>query len=328
MGYLNKFKNILLAKIIDCISHFYLKKPDREEFLKIRVDSLKALRELTLNELLFLRNSLKSKYITSLNIEPTNICNLSCTICPVNNKMSRPKGNMDLRLFKKIISECRDLEAIQFSQWGEPLLNTHICEMIQIVKVQSIKTLLTTNGTLLNHAISLALLEAGLSRITFSIDGTKNTYANIRGYSYSDIKRKIAVFKKIRDRYSYPTKIDVSMTICQQTENEIREFKNEFRLIADRIQFIPVFTLGQRKKKCREPWRGSFTIYWDGKITVCCADYNGELVVGDATTTKLKDILNSSLLQQLRLAHILKNFPEICKTCSEYLCRGISPRFS
>ena len=37
-------------------------------------------------------------------IEPGNFCNLNCTTC-VNNKLTRPKGSMNILLYKKIIDE-------------------------------------------------------------------------------------------------------------------------------------------------------------------------------------------------------------------------------
>lgn len=328
MYHLNKLKQIFLSKIVSFISRFYLRKPDRTEFLQIRVDSVKVLNKLALNELLFFCNSKRSKYLTSLNIEVTNICNLNCFICPVNKKMTRPKGMMNLQLFDRIISECGPVESIQFSQWGEPLLNPYTCDMIHLARKKRIKTLLTTNGTLLNERICFALLDAGLNRITFSVDGLGDTYSKIRGYDYSNLKRKIMDFRKIRDKYNYPTKMDVSMVVCEETVKEIERFKKEFEGVMDRIQFIPIFTIGERKVKCRELWRGSLTIYWDGLITVCCVDYNGELVVGDTKTTKISDILNAPTLQKLRHAHVLRKFPKICQTCSEYAYKGISPRFS
>ena len=39
-------------------------------------------------------------------IEPTDVCNLKCPLCPSGNgKLKRAKGFMDFSLFKKIIDE-------------------------------------------------------------------------------------------------------------------------------------------------------------------------------------------------------------------------------
>lgn len=323
----DKLKRFFLSKTIDCIARFYLKKPDRAEFLKMKIGSLRVMKELALNEVSFLCNSDNSKYVTSLNIEVTNICNLNCSICPVNKKMNRPRGMMALELFNKVIDESGAVDSVQFSQWGEPLMHPSICELIKITKNKGIRVFLITNGTLIDEKMCFSLLDTGLDRIIFSVDGTNDTYSNIRGYGYADLKKKITIFKNIRDRHNYSTRIDASMVVCDDTVGEIGKFRDEFGKLLDRIQFIPLFITGKRKKKCREPWRGCLTVYWDGSVTVCCADYNCELLIGNAKVARIIDILNSPQARQLRRLHTLGRYPGLCGHCSEYACEGVSQRF-
>ena len=42
-------------------------------------------------------------------LETTNVCNAHCIMCP-HDKMQRPRGHMDERLFRKIIDQCRGFE--------------------------------------------------------------------------------------------------------------------------------------------------------------------------------------------------------------------------
>lgn len=325
---LNKRKQSLVSRMLGYAAGFYLRKPDRAEFLKVKIGNLGTMKKLALNELFFLLNSDKSKYVTSLNIEVTNMCNLSCSICPVNRGMKRAKGMMTLELFNKIINESKRVDSVQFSQWGEPLMHPHICEMIKLAKNRDSEVFLITNGTLIDERLSYSLLDSGLDRIIFSVDGINDTHSKIRGYAYSELKKKIMNFKNIRDRCSYSTKIDASMIVCDDTISEIGKFKEEFERLLDRVQFIPLFVDSERKRKCREPWRGCLTICWDGSVTVCCADYNCELLIGNVKEARITDILNSPAAQGLRRLHSLKRFPHLCRHCSEYLCDGISPRFS
>lgn len=321
-------KKIILSKIVNFISCFYLRKPDRTEFMQTRIDNFKVLKELAVNELLFLCNSQESRYVTSINIEPTNSCNLKCVICPVSKKMQRRQGMMDMNLFNKIMRTCGRLDSVQFSQWGEPLLHPDICQMIKIVKAGKTKAFLTTNGTLIDQKLGFSLLDSGIDRITFSVDGVKEVYTAARGFSYEHIKENIINLKKNRDKYNYPTKIEVAMVVKEETKGYIPAFKNEFNSLVDRIQFTPMFIAGQRKTKCRELWRGSLTVYWDGLVTPCCADFDGNLTAGDANSDRISAIFNSFYMRKLRNAHIKRDFPEICSTCSEYSCKGVSRRFS
>lgn len=50
------------------------------------------------------------------------------------------------------------------------------------------------------------------------------------------------------------------------------------------------FTLPRpTKSACRDLWR-LLVVLWDGRVTLCCADYNGELDVGRADEKNLQNI--------------------------------------
>jgi MoaA/NifB/PqqE/SkfB family radical SAM enzyme len=328
MGKLIKTERFFLKLLIYFIGKFYLRKPDKIEFLQEKIRSFSLIRILAWNELFFLCNNEKAAYVSGLNIEITNNCNLNCSICPASVFMKRPRGMMSLGLFNKLISECDYVESIQFSQWGEPLLHPDIMTMIKIAKNAKKGVTLVTNGTLLDEKAALSLLETGIDRVIFSVDGTGDIYSSIRGHSFRDIRSKISNFKKLRDQYDYNTRIDISMVICDSTVNGIDAFSLEFMDIADRMQFIPAFTDGRRNKKCREPWRGHLTVCWDGAVTACCVDFNNDLLIGDINNGKITDILNSSKAVRLRHQHITHKFPEICRRCCEYSHKEVSPRFN
>ena len=45
---------------------------------------------------------------TILQVEPTNRCNLRCRICPVGEGLGRPIGDMDPKLFFRLVNELKD----------------------------------------------------------------------------------------------------------------------------------------------------------------------------------------------------------------------------
>ena len=66
-------------------------------------------------------------------IEPTNICNLQCPLCPSGNgTLKRAKGYMDLDVFKKIINDI-EKTAFMVVLWnqGEPYLNKDFSKMVK-----------------------------------------------------------------------------------------------------------------------------------------------------------------------------------------------------
>ena len=55
----------------------------------------------------------------------------------------------------------------------------------------------------------------------------------------------------------------------------------------------------------------------DGKVSVCCRDYSGELVIGDTKKSSLSEIRKSKKLRLLQKAHKNGNLDNynLCKTC-------------
>ncbi len=53
---------------------------------------------------------------------------------------------------------------------------------------------------------------------------------------------------------------------------------------------------------CLFPWQ-HLVVQWDGRVVPCCRDYDGELVLGDATEQTLLEIWRGPALQRLREQH-------------------------
>ena len=58
-------------------------------------------------------------------------------------------------------------------------------------------------------------------------------------------------------------------------------------------------------------------VFWDGSVTVCCADINGELCVGDITKESFEEIWRNSRLDHIRKMLIEKDYSRIsiCDQC-------------
>ena len=89
-----------------------------------------------------------------LYIESTNICNLSCIMCPTGRKEQvRKKGYMDFELFKSIVDEMAPhVKATTLHIWGEALLHPQIVEMIASGAHLTLFT--TGRGSVVGSAIS------------------------------------------------------------------------------------------------------------------------------------------------------------------------------
>ncbi len=306
---------------------YYLGKPDVSELLQIKMPTISSVINAAVNELFFRLGLERGYKLTSVNLEVTNHCNIKCKMCPVSGKMQREKGFMSFNLFKKIIDENPQIEFILPFQWGEPFLHKDIFEMVKYASGKGIRVMLTSNGTLLDDEMCNRIIDSGLTRITFSVDGVGSTYTAIRGVEYSALKNNILLLKKIRDARKSSLKIDISMVIFEDTEQEVERFFSEWKPLVDRVQIIPVFTAMERKTPCRELWRGIAVVLWDGRVTICCADYDGRMSYGNANEEKLVDIWNGHRMRRIRKEHRQRRFSGICKNCGEYESRQVSKRF-
>jgi radical SAM protein with 4Fe4S-binding SPASM domain len=116
-------------------------------------------------------------------VDPSNLCNLSCPFCPTGQKrQTRSKGKLKLDDFKLILDKLGSyLIHIDLVNWGEPLLNEQIYEMIKYAKQFYPDIKIDSNLTHLGQEASRKLVLSGLDKIVVSIDGiTQETYGKYR----------------------------------------------------------------------------------------------------------------------------------------------------
>jgi radical SAM protein with 4Fe4S-binding SPASM domain len=124
-----------------------------------------------------------SGYPYWLTIDPSNFCTLKCPFCPTGQgRNSRTKAILSLDNFKQIIDELGPyLIHIDFCNWGEPLTNKQIFEMIKFAKQYNIDTKLDSNFNQLNEEDIENLVLSGLDKLIVSIDGASpQTYSKYR----------------------------------------------------------------------------------------------------------------------------------------------------
>jgi len=111
----------------------------------------------------------------------TRACNLKCMHCYAN-----AKDSLDDRIAhedaKKIIDDLSDfgVPVLLFSG-GEPLLRKDIIELIRYAVKKGIRTVLSTNGTLISEEIAERLKDAGISYVGISLDGLEEVNDRFRG---------------------------------------------------------------------------------------------------------------------------------------------------
>jgi len=276
-----------------------------------------------------IKNKIKNQKL-SLTIEPNNICNLHCIMCPYQ-RMTRKKETMPLSLYKEIVNQAKEegCESISLNQYNEPLTDKFLFERIRYANSKGMITSFYSNGTLLSDENINRLLKNPPDLIRFSFDGfNKNTYESIRcGANYERvIGGIIKLYEEKKKLNLKKPRIEVYFTILKENKSEIKEFlkfwKNKVDFatiyIGDSRQNTAFSLLEYKHKKfypCFNPKK--IIVFSNGKLALCCVDIDGFVNLGDLKKQKLKDILESKKFKDITNAHLNRDpYLSACKSCS------------
>ena len=242
-------------------------------------------------------------YPPILFIEPTDICNLKCPLCPSGNgTLKRAKGYMSLSVFKKVIDESKDKTSL-LVLWnqGEPFLNKDFLEMVRYASDHKLFSLVSTNANIMPDAEEL--VKSGLDSLIISIDGaTQETYNKYR--VNGDLETVISNVKKIvvakRKLKSITPFINWQFLVMKHNEHELEEIKKIaketgvdnviFKTVqiyqkSDIKEFLPINPKFRRykiegdnfelkfgvKNRCYRIWTKP-VVNWNGEMSICCFD--------------------------------------------------------
>ena len=278
-------------------------------------------------------------------IEIGNKCNLNCLSCNTQSS-KRPHEEINPDLFKKIVVQFKEMgfKKIKLHTTNEPIINKNIIELMQILNDLGIQADISTNGMFVKKFID-KYLEAGLDlkklNFRYSIDGgTPKTFEKIRrGASFKRLVEGLDYLVKTYEDRGLKCPLNVNYNLSEDTVGEIGIFIKKFKKYFGKDRFLKNYSfklLDSRnaggldlntlwKERLIYPtynspcWIPSSAMYvlYDGRVSACCHDYHGELIVGDAKKQTLMAIWKGEGLKEIRLAHLsqnLKHFPK-CAAC-------------
>lgn len=254
-----------------------------------------------------------------LDIETSNTCNLRCSMCQIPFGKMNP-GYMNMDLYMKILDEVKNnyLPSVKFNFRGEPLMHPDIVDFVRLAKEAGIlEVQFNSNGSLLTDEISKGLIEAGLSRIKFSVDGvTPAVYNSIRkGTSYEITIPKILRFIEIRN--SLGKKLpSVQVQMVYMSTNS-REASDYIKFWEDKVNRIGFSRYRSGSNKTGESGRVSgmgkrvpcsqlyqrMVILWDGTVLMCCGDHHMRSPLGNVSTGSISGIWKGEKLSLYRKLH-------------------------
>jgi radical SAM protein with 4Fe4S-binding SPASM domain len=276
-----------------------------------------------------------SRMPLSLQIEPTNYCNLNCMCCPVD-RMQRKRGYMDFDLFNKIIDEASAIgvKRIHFFLHGEPMLHPRIIDMIRKIKTNGMGMSMHTNGMLFSREEIRDILNSGVNSgdyFIFSILGfSKEVHQKImRGVNHDRVIKNVLEFLALRKQQKVNGPIvDVIFYGMPENCSEEAQFVEYWRDIVDHVHIAKEIStsfakyktgpksIPVRKRTCKNLWE-RMTIYWNGDVSICCEDLDGDYVLGNLREKSIKEIWNGDKLLSIKKSHKENNFEKLalCSKC-------------
>lgn len=263
----------------------------------------------------------------SLCIDPSNICNFKCNFCAIQKKevfLPFKRQVMDFELYKKIIDDIsmfeEPLKVLRLNGNGEPLINQYFPDMVAYAKEKKVANFIETitNASLLNPEYNRRIICSGIDRIRISVEA-------VNGEGYSTVTGKEIDFdsfiNNIRDLHDISGECEIYCKIVDisvPTKKERDKFYEIFDPICDRMFIDTVIPLwsdfdeiseivsenatgihNQKVKEvriCPYPFY-SLMINPDGEVTLCCADWKREYIVGDLKRESLINIWNGNKLR-------------------------------
>jgi heme b synthase len=104
--------------------------------------------------------------------ELTRNCNLSCVHCRASATRGPYENELSTEECKKIIDDiAAHAQPVMIMTGGEPLLREDVFELARYGTDKGLRMVMATNGTLITPEVARKMVEAGVKRISISIDG-------------------------------------------------------------------------------------------------------------------------------------------------------------
>ena len=290
-------------------------------------------------------------------IDPINVCNLRCPLCPTGlGILGRDRGKISIERYQSIIDQVKDYAfKVYLYNWGEPFLHPEIFEIISYTASRRIEVHLSSNMNRFSAEMAEKVIDSGLDSLLVSMDGaTQEVYERYRrrgnlAQVVENLKTLVAAKKR---RGSAKPYIYLRVIINKHNENQIdamRQMADEIGVDAFTIGSLYIDTTNPEQAKewlptderfspydyskpmvntwhCSDLWE-SMTINWDGGVAPCCWLHNHKNDIANIFDQPVKELWNGdSYISSRRVfalggekAGPVKNICTVCKGKPMYL---------
>lgn len=287
----------------------------------------------------------------TVSIGVSDFCNFKCKYCfrstSTSNYYKDTMMSWDYFLYitdniKELCdSTGKRLKNLSICGIGEPLTHKKIAEMVNYIRECNIsdRIEITTNGSLLTHDLSKQLVDAGLTRLLISIQGTSSEkYKDICGYhlDYEQFVDEIRYFYENRKQCKVYIKVlDVALdgeadkerfyeiyspiSDMVNIENVLKGFEGvdyEGMIDKNNVGTVTRYGYDYKDRICCDSLFMRMNIHSNGDVHACSCQWP-PLVIGNINRVALKDIWNGRLHRKYMLLHLngKRNSIPKCEKC-------------
>ena len=187
-------------------------------------------------------------------IQISNKCNLNCKYCGGSPVFNRKQ--MSFKKLKNVVQELLNLEVEEFHFTGaeSAVRVKELIKLIEIIKKSGKKTLIATNGTLLNESNIKKLVQVGCDEIFISLDSHLSKIHNYLRNSkntYEKVVETLNFLKKWKLKYNKrkPEITSVIVITSFNYNNLLDYIKFVKDLGITQITFQPLIVCNEESKK-------------------------------------------------------------------------------
>jgi len=302
------------------------------------------------NDRVLLKDAVPLKTPFTLNVFPTNSCNLKCSYCVHSMGKLRfeayphmkGKPNMSMDTFRSIVEQSGRFKdkykLLSFMGHGEPLIAKNLPEMIRVSKSADIaeRIEIITNGLLLDRELSDEIIDAGISNVRVSLQGlSSHKYFEVSGVKsdFDEFLENLRYFHEAGAKKG--AKLFVKVLDCSLDNGEEDVFYKMFEAISSRmfIEFVkPVYDGVEQTQKldnlttdrygnehkerlvCPLPFF-SLSVWPNGDVAPCDAIYK-PLLLGNVNQGDLVEMFGGNQNNRFRL-QLLNNEKPLMDGCAK-----------
>lgn len=286
-------------------------------------------------------------------VDPTNVCNLRCPLCPTGTgDIDRGQSMLSYECFTQIIDRFAPYTyEVSLHNWGEPLLNKEIFKMIEYAQSKNIGTNMSTNLNTVRDSDIENTARSSLEYLIVSLDGTTDeVYSHYRRNGnfqmvMNNLQSLIEIKRRLKRRTPF---IEWQFILMKHNIHQVEDARRIAKEIGvDLLRFIPIglpfdakykaklrsewfpqlcdtssgvdtfehqFLQKPRKSACFYLYR-SLIVNPDNRVSPCCIVYGKQNDFGDILSQSPERLWNNERYRSARSLFSINGKPVVRTIC-------------